>query len=111
MRPERAPGALGVRTTRTVQLALAARVVVPETQSPVAPVWMANSALLEVSVMAPLGCCPELVRVKVATVLGWPVTTEPSPRLAVEAKRLAADEQRPVAHVPPVAHVAPLATH
>jgi len=53
---DRAPAALGVNTMRTVQLALAASVVVPERQSPVAPAWMANSALFDATVMTPLGC-------------------------------------------------------
>ena len=68
-RAEASPAVLGAKTTRTAQDALAARTVVPDTQSPAIPVWTAKSVLFDVTVMAPLVCWPLFLMLKVATLL------------------------------------------
>ena len=48
--------------------------------------------------------------VKLVTLPDCPRTTEPNPKLRMEAERLAGDVQEPATQVPPVEHVVPLST-
>jgi hypothetical protein len=73
----RAPVACGEKTTRTAQVAFAARVVLPDAQSPAWPVRTTKSELFNVTVIGPLVSWPLFVMAKVASLLDSPIFTEP----------------------------------
>ena len=66
---ELGPARLGAKTTRTAQDALAAKVVVPDMQSPALPLWTTKSVLFDVTTIFPLVCWPAFLMVKVVTLL------------------------------------------